>query len=209
MMMKNNRDANTLLLLHAEDFTDSSMYNRTIANNGASFAYGKFGDCFYFDGSTWINLPETIDFISDFTVDFWIKMDYYYNEFPLLLGASSDHSSWIMNFFISDNGYIQFTRYDSSDHVAYNFTNRLSTNIWYHVAFTKNGNFYQGFLNGILQHTSTSAHVFSGNGPFGSTLGMDITNPSFHFHGKIDEFRISNIARWTADFTPPTSPYTI
>ena len=28
------------------------------------------------------------------------------------------------------------------------------------------------------------------------------------FDGYIDEIRISNVARWTAAFTPPTAPYT-
>ena len=29
----------------------------------------------------------------------------------------------------------------------------------------------------------------------------------YNFYGYIDEFRFSNIARWTTNFTPPTIPY--
>jgi len=38
--------------------------------------------------------------------------------------------------------------------------------------------------------------AFNGGGP-GQT----------YFNGKMDEIRISNVARWTANFTPPTIPY--
>ena len=38
---KTTIDANTLLLLHAEDFSDSSNNANTIANNGVTLTAGK------------------------------------------------------------------------------------------------------------------------------------------------------------------------
>ena len=210
MMMGQKKDANTLLLLHAEDFTDSSMYARPITNVGAEIVAGKFGNCLSFDGSSYISFPETIGLNSDFTVDFWIKIGIYKYEYPLVLGLSNDHNSWSISVFISNNGYIQFTRYDtSSSHVAYNFTDKITLDAWHHVAFVKSGDYYYGFLDGVLQHTSVLDHVFSGTAPFNSYLGVNMASSSYIFNGQIDEFRISNIARWTASFTPPTAPYTI
>lgn len=81
------------------------------------------------------------------------------------------------------------------------------TENWVHIALVYNGVTEYLFVNGkqifskqIDLNTSDSYICINGRGPSGR-----ITH-----HGlpvKYDEFRISNVARWTKDFIPPNYPY--
>lgn len=80
---------------------------------------------------------------------------------------------------------------------------------WYHVAVVKDGtNGYMFFIDGTQIGTTT---VDTSPIPdFGAilTIGDYSFSGSNYLNGWIDELRISKgIARWTANFTPPTAPY--
>ena len=87
----------------------------------------------------------------------------------------------------------------------------VGTGNWHHIAITRQSdNYFRLYLDGVLKSTSSSA--FNDNlahaadlyiGAYPNALSDD------RFDGLIDEFRVSKgIARWTANFTPDTSPYT-
>ena len=67
-------DAHTKLLLHGNDFIDSSKDKRVITNTkvAVSTAQSKFGDSsFYFDGSAYLTIPGYDFSTDDFTIDWW------------------------------------------------------------------------------------------------------------------------------------------
>ena len=71
---------------------------------------------------------------------------------------------------------------------------------WCHLALTRLGSVLRLFINGTLVGVNNS-YTYDGTGNDGvkTYIGIDTT--------LIDELRISNIARWTANFTPPAAPY--
>ena len=77
-------------------------------------------------------------------------------------------------------------------------------NTWRHVAVVRDGTTIRFFLNGVQIHSST---ISSFSMPDTNTLkiGNAINK---HMRGQIDEFRVSNVARYTAAFTPPTAAFT-
>lgn len=82
----------------------------------------------------------------------------------------------------------------------------------YHLAVVGNGLIDGGrniklFLNGHLIGSYTyNYNLISTSFKIGGILSnIDSTN----LYQIIDEFRVSNIARWTSDFTPPSAPYTL
>lgn len=89
----------------------------------------------------------------------------------------------------------------------------ITINVWHHLAIVRVGNNIQGYLNGVQQFNAAmpSAQNLTPIGadltfdpPFtiGSNRGLDF------FSGYIDEFRVTNgVARYTANFTPPTAAF--
>jgi hypothetical protein len=77
---------------------------------------------------------------------------------------------------------------------------------WEHLAITRQGDVYRFFFNGQLANAVTNANpVFDGTDQF--TIGHE-SNGSSRFTGFMDEIRVtSGIARYTANFTPPTAPF--
>jgi hypothetical protein len=77
---------------------------------------------------------------------------------------------------------------------------------WAHVAGVYYNSELTLFINGVKDSAivAVSGAPFSGTAPvFIGAAGPD-TNPYEAFDGKIDEVRISNIARYTDSFTMPT-----
>lgn len=208
-------DEHTLLLLHGEAFEDSSMYRRTVGDFGAtiSTAQKKFGSSsFYFNGNSKLLISSSIDFKSnDFTVDWWEYCTASSNgtRFSSPWTSTSDLDG---GFLIGYHGTSVFAKTGPSAG-SWNLVSNaplvsVTTSQWVHWAIVRNGNTFISFRNGVRY---SSVSINSGN------IHYDPSNPmavggyrqfdTDYFSGYIDEFRISDVARWTTNFTPPTAPY--
>ena len=206
-------DPNTLLLLHGEELIDSSSYQRELQNSGAviSTDQSKFGESsLYFNGSSKLLIPEMIDFGSgDFTIDWW--------EWCTGSGARFS-SAWTSNsqgwggLLLGYQGTSVYASSNLDGSGIWNLINgaqmiSVSTSTWIHWAFVRKGNqlisyrngsqYATSALNGVIYHDTTTPMAVGGYREGDQSL----------FKGYIDEFRISNIARWDGPFTPPTEPY--
>jgi hypothetical protein len=78
--------------------------------------------------------------------------------------------------------------------------------VWYHLAVSRDASGVRRFfVNGALVSTQTGSPApTDSSGLF--TLGRPGDYPDEYFAGYIDEVRLSSIARYTANFTPPTTP---
>jgi len=84
----------------------------------------------------------------------------------------------------------------------------ISLNQWKHFALTRQGTGYRTFQNGSQQDYWIDAKTPYPAGGTAGYIGLGRAQAQSLFNGLVDEFRISKgIARWTANFTPPTSPY--
>jgi hypothetical protein len=86
-------------------------------------------------------------------------------------------------------------------------TSTLSTGTWYHVAFvtTTGGNAYL-FLDGTQEASDTGVTQGAYQGD-NLSIGEEFGSGTGFFNGHIDEVRISDTARYTAGFTPDTTPF--
>lgn len=197
-------DENTLLLLHFDGaFRDSSIYNRTIYESGnpTLSSDGVFNKSIYIDQGSYLYTEplwfKELTNSPQFTIDFRFKLSGYINV------GIDDGSTNGMFFRITTGGVIE-----AGNH--YKFTNYgISENVtipsgWNHIAFVCHSGMIKIYLNGLLVISRAKyAYTFpSGNFYIGSR-----SNRNDDFGGYIDEFRISDIARWTSNFTPPTKPY--
>ena len=77
---------------------------------------------------------------------------------------------------------------------------------WSHYYIGRSGNTLLAAENGTIKWSTTVSGQINGL-IYDLLLGYAVTDGAKYFVGYMDEFRISNIARWTQDFTPPTSQY--
>ena len=96
------------------------------------------------------------------------------------------------------------TSYDISNTQL--ITTTISANTWYHIAIVYNGSTYKAFINGLLGLTVVSSTPVLANGFAQMKVGAP---ESTLLNASIDEFRISNIARYSINFTPTTSAFVL
>jgi hypothetical protein len=218
----NGSDINTILLLPLNNnVTDSSQNNFTITNTGMTFSNSSpvFSGTYYgvFNGSTSVlTVPNNnlLNFTGDFTIDAQINMtslpgngvfDFVYSKFDT---ASHDGC----DIYVQNNSGTYTVRGACVNNgtVIGSVTGTItpSANTWYHVAYVRQGSTFNLFWNGVSQGTASSATAVGSNTQI-AAIGADSVQGiiSHYFTGDISEFRISNIARWTSNFTPPSAPY--
>lgn len=213
-------DANTLLLLHFDgDVTDSGFLGtHTPVNSGVTFtssgvfATGQDGD-FEAGDPDFITVPDHADFDFSggiFTVDCWIKVESL-SERRIIFYQETDDDNY-MNWYVGTNGRLEFkvvaagVELLNAGNSFYTESSLISTGTWYHVALVENGDSWYMFVNGQLKATLTDTDRCADYTDV-LNIGREVSAVTRYFDGKMEEFRISSVARWTSGFEPPTEPY--
>jgi hypothetical protein len=108
--------------------------------------------------------------------------------------------------------------YNAQSQVSFGstFNTALSKGVWYHIALTRFNdgvnNIIQCWLDGTQIGAGSSNNTnWTGTDPFGTAvtpyIGGGNGSSGFGLDGYIQEYRISNIRRYTANFTPTTVPF--
>jgi hypothetical protein len=211
----------SVLLCHCDGpngsttFTD--VYGKTLTANGNAqvSSASMFGTGAYKgDGSgDYIAVSDSTDFATttaDMTVEFFVQPDPTVSAFSRVIeNAAFDSGTKGWHFrFSSGSKKIGFQLSNSGGGGAVlESDTELSTFDYTHVAFCRRDNVGYLFVGGVLQTATLDLSAYS----FASQsmrIGADLTG-SNSLNGYIDEIRITaNYARYTVDFTPPTSAFT-
>lgn len=204
----------TGLLLHMNGsngstaIVDNSPYPRSISVNGnaqISTAQSKFGgSSLLLDGTgDWIYAePGSAPFgTGDFTVEGW----FYWNSiangglFHVYPGTPPGTTNGTA---VGFDG-TQFQIYTGGTNNSQGGSVSIGT--WYHVAYVKSNGSVSLYVNGVKQGVSRADTTnYGGNGV---NVGLYYSN-GFTFPGYIDDFRVTiGVARYTSDFTPPTTQF--
>ena len=193
-------DANTLLMLHCEDLTDSSASNATISNSGlvVSQNKNKFGSKSLYVSNGGYATVSLTNSLSDFTLDYWL--------YPISYSPSKTDTGvglYITFARRSETGYWDLV---SPTRIWYTNTGNITMPVenWNHIAITRSGYTIRAFVNGVLKVSTSVSDSFSLSS---FVIGKECVSSSPSLICYVDEIRVSNIARWTSDFTPPTQPY--
>lgn len=206
-------DSNTVLLLHmngadaSTTFTDSGPNNRTMTANGnaqidtAQFQFGGASGLFDGTGDYVTGTTSSIYAFGtgDWTIDFWVRLNSTAQQGFVGLESTTNGIEVLM----VDSTTIRVFVAGS----AFNFTiTTLSTGVWYHIAAVRSGTNLNVYRNGV-QEGGTSTSSGSVSNSLGVWVGSRTDPVSETLNGWLDEVRISNSARWTGNFTPPTAEY--
>ncbi len=202
-------DGNTLYLNHFEGDISDGNHNIEISGSPVANALdSKWHGSMYFGstGTSYMTVPDSSDFdfsASNFTIDWWCKLQRPTESF--YTHAIIQATSLINGYY--DTGNVIFYVYGGGEAQAATMDWTYPYDAWHHTAIVKNGTEYKAYLNGILQSTDTMA---AATDPFTNIhIGIARTeNPNNGIrNGYMDEFRISNVARWLTDFDVPLNPF--
>ena len=186
----------------------SAFQNSPISFASTSIYYGSSA---YFTGSTgsYVSYGPHSDFqfgTTDFTVEFWVNPQRRNPSTPEMLLSIG------LPFQIYRNVNNEILWAMSTTNTANYFINQpigiAATNQWTHVAVSRRGNAFYGFINGVCGIGSTafpSAGIFSATpsplvlGDYGANIGQ------FPFQGYMQDVRVYNAGKYTNGFDVPKS----
>ena len=144
--------------------------------------------------------------LGDFTYECWVRTTDI-SSIHVIASTRSGGTGW--QFQINAGGGVQITffgSYGGGAAVVFS-SSKLSTNTWYHVAWTHTGGTWRVFINGVLEGALAPAGSYASNTAT-LYLGYDPAFSGRYFSGHIDDSRITKgVARYTANFTPPALPF--
>ena len=224
-------DSYTKLLMHFDGINGSASFSDvcgksvTVRGNAQiSTSQSKFGGASgAFNGSgDYLSVQDSDDWIfssEDFTIDTWVKAASFSNDdYPSMLTiihGNTEGTAGIRTFVLYIDSITRTVGFQCSNDginwsTTINGTTPIQTNTWYHIAVVRNGNSIRLYLNGLLEISSPIAGAIYAPIAYQSVgIGAYVpTKLNCYFNGYIDELRISKgIARWTSNFTPPSSLY--
>jgi hypothetical protein len=147
---------------------------------------------------------------NQFTVECWIYMialsgSQFYNDPQLIGNIRTDgfDNQWAMG--PDNDGDLTFKYYNGADQRIVSTGSKIAINTWYHVAAVINGTSVKIYQNGTEVGSGTWSGSPFNNDNHGINIGGGYQTTGFN--GYVDEVRISNTARYTANFTPSTTPF--
>jgi hypothetical protein len=197
---------------------DSSMIAtyETLGNASSTTVIKKYGNSsMSFDGTgDYLKAPwsPTYSLPGNFTVEAWVYLtsaagtgsnqtiaSYQYNN-------SNGTGFW--GFYLNGSGpYTLYFNTQGANHAS-TTTVSIPLSTWTHVAYSRSGSTGSFFVNGTIVGTGVS-DTSTYSGTTGSLfVGIMADAASAPLYGYLDDLRITNgVARYTANFTPPTTPF--
>jgi hypothetical protein len=207
---------NVSLLLHGDGangsttIVDSSPSPKTVTVFGdaqISTAQSKFGgSSLVFDGTgDYVEAASSAEFAlgtGDFTLELWY---YHISGTDTGICANNSGASAGINFTVTP--FSNFRAYiGTSGFNIFDSSSGPTASTWQHLALVRSSGALTLYIDGTAAGTADWTGVNAGNTATFS-VGSAFGNARFT-NGYIDDFRITKgIARYTANFTPPTAPF--
>lgn len=212
-------DADTMLMLHmngtdgSTTFTDSSPSVKTVTPSGdveLDTAQKKFGTASALFGGVngyLLSSSTDFDFAGDFTLEAWVNTSTVTsdggNRRVMSNGDGGEANAIEMT--VDTSGRISII---SGGAIVITGTTNISGAGWVAFALSRSGSSVKAFVNGTQEgSTWTSSQNFN----YGSALyvGTYPVSPGTagRWVGWIDELRVSDVARYTGNYTPQTAEF--
>ena len=174
-----------------------------------STAQSKFGGAsMYFDGTgDYITVPSDTSFdfgTGDFTIEFWMNPSNITGTWQAIISRKYQGSGGWRIYKTAGSNNLSF--YHPSGY--YSTTNTGLTNgTWHHIAVVRSGSTLTTYVDGTSRGTDTISAAVSPTSA-DVEIGQGVYTSAYPYEGYLDDIRITKgVARYTANFTPPTSAF--
>jgi hypothetical protein len=196
--------------------TDASIIDKSqganiklVGNTTGSTTQVKFADTksIYFDGTgDEIQTPTSELFrygTGDFTWEFWTNPSSQGTYDYIITQGSSPAGTSGLGLYLQGG---VFKVYHSGAAIIIGTTS-ISNNTWYHVALAREGTTMRLFLDGTLEGSATNSADIQPGTSYGVVIGRwTEIGDSQYYDGYLQDLRVTKgLARYTANFTPPTA----
>jgi hypothetical protein len=197
--------ANVVLLMHMDDSNFLDEKGHTVTKyGGITTAAGKFGSAAYSDG--------TGDFLSVNPAGFDLRTDYWTVEFfwkPAVMETKAllfETDTLFLTLW--NTGVVSYAKKYSGTYAYLNTpVGTVDTSKFYHIAVVRNEPTTTIYVDGVNK-ASAEMGTFDGSGDGNLLILASHVDGSNCHNGSMDELRITKgVARYTANFTPPTAPF--
>jgi hypothetical protein len=203
---------NTVLLMHMESFVDDTGRTWTSNGNGVlTTGQVAMGSKSYNSGTTGnlsVASDSTMVLGNAMTVEFWLYRTAALGDTTILSSKTANTTTTQTSIGQQSDKGLGIYLTDGSGWKSLASAAAFTLNKWQHCAVVYANGVYTGYIGGVAQGTLTSALTFGLSGSTW-TIGGNQYNTASQFPGYIDELRVSNIARYTANFTPPAAPFVL
>jgi hypothetical protein len=182
---------------------------QAIGNAQVDTAQSKFGGASaLFDGNgDYLTFSQSSDLTlgtNNFTVEMWVRPNNTAAQYQPVF--SLDGNGYPLVLFQMTSGVME--GYISTSGSSWDFANvnigTFTAGNWYHISVVRNGSTFAWYLNGTQTQTRTSSSSIIAQRSAGR---IGTSDSAYYWNGWVDEIRISNSARYTANFTPSTTPF--
>lgn len=204
----------TSLLLHMDgtnastNFADSgpnALAVTAVGNAQISTTQSKYGGASgYYDGSTgYLSLTGNSSFqfgTGDFTIEAWVYISANAANQQTFLDTRGTATATPFTFGIYQS---KLAFYDGTMRQS---SATVTTGQWYHFSACRSGGTLRLFINGVSYYSASSTTNFT-TGANSIYIGRGFDAAAYYTNGYIDDLRITKYARYTSNFTPPTSAH--
>lgn len=198
-------DVNTKLLLHMNSglYEDDSMNAYMVTNHDVTNGTGYWGGAGLMDTDRdYLQVQDEAFNLGtgDFTIDFWVKViENKANYVFYSTGGTFWLSGVLQN--LTPSFYCAGTSYRPDN-------NSFLLNTWTHIAYVRQEGVMRIFINGINKKEFSCANDIGVSPTYGVSIGAPYPwYGNYYANMYIDEFRVSNIARWWNNFSVLLGPY--
>ncbi|MEI6379184.1 MAG: LamG-like jellyroll fold domain-containing protein [Candidatus Falkowbacteria bacterium] len=217
--VESGNDSYTKLLVHMHGasgnttFIDSSSVGNVLTNyNSVAYSSAQSlynGTSGKFNGTNqYLRLPYSSNFnlsSGDWTIDAWFNSNSFASS-QAIISKDKNGLNYDWSLLLLNTTTIALYTAGTSQNLTVTVP-AMVPGQWYHLAYIRSGTSDYIYLNGVSYGSKVMS--ITNNSQDYITIGCNgWNNPNTFFNGYIDELRVSKgIARWTANFTPPSLPY--
>jgi trimeric autotransporter adhesin len=145
----------------------------------------------------------------NFTIEFYLKPDSGQSQYPGVWGKTQYWGEINVELYVPNNVRFFYATYIGGNHYETSPTAPYSANQWDHFAIVGDSasNLLKMFKNGNLvgtsSHSSPDWSVPSNDSRIGAVFQGWVSPHIQYLKGRLDDFRVSSVARYSSSFTPP------